>query len=905
LDSSIDKDLGLDSLSRAELVGRLEQCFEVSLPERTFASAESPRDLLTAVISAHPSTIGFRRAQPVAIAPTAAKAVPWEARTWIEVMAWHAAVHPERPHLKFYDDRDQGEQLTYRELYSEACRLAAGLMSQAVDPGSTVAIMLPTGKHYFFSFCGILLSGCIPVPLYPPPRAARIQEHLSRNVGILRNAGVEALITAAEILPVARLLAASVESLRVITTPENLAGTADPHFMVAEVDEDDLALIQYTSGSTGEAKGAALTHGNLLANVRAMATVLEAKPEDVFVSWLPLYHDMGLIGAWLGSLHHGVPLVIMSPLTFLARPVRWLRAISTYGGTLSGGPNFAYELCVRRIDAKEVEGLDLSSWRVAFNGAEPVNPDTLDRFFERFKAQGFRREAMLPVYGLAENCVGLCFPQIARGPRIETISRRLLQTTEEAVPVATDDPSALRLASCGSPLPGHEIRVVDFSDRELPERKQGRLQFRGPSATKGYYRNPQATRLLFDGDWLNTGDLGYLAGGDVFVTGRSKDLVIRAGRNIHPAELESVIGTIPGLRADHVAAFGAPNAQSGTERLVIVAETRKHSSADAEALRARINELTTDLIGAPADEVILAPPNAIPRTPSGKIRRSACRELWSEGRLGVTAPPRWLTQLRLLKTVALPVARRALGSLRANLFAFYAWSLVVIMAPFIWTAVVVSPDVAWSWRATRLGARLLARLTGTSLAVRGLDNIPAPGEACVMTANHASYVDVLALVAALPRPVSFVAKAELSRSFFTRLPLTRLGTLFVERFDPQKGLEDYRQLARASRREFPLLFFPEGTFRRMPGLLPFHMGAFAAAAAANLPIVPVVLRGTRSILRSGSWFPRPGRITLTICPPIRPEASGHRWRIALKLRDTVRQAMLQHCGEPDLQNEPY
>jgi 1-acyl-sn-glycerol-3-phosphate acyltransferase len=338
---------------------------------------------------------------------------------------------------------------------------------------------------------------------------------------------------------------------------------------------------------------------------------------------------------------------------------------------------------------------------------------------------------------------------------------------------------------------------------------------------------------------------------------------------------------------------------------VIVAETRKHSSADAEALRARINELTTDLIGAPADEVILAPPNAIPRTPSGKIRRSACRELWSEGRLGVTAPPRWLTQLRLLKTVALPVARRALGSLRANLFAFYAWSLVVIMAPFIWTAVVVSPDVAWSWRATRLGARLLARLTGTSLAVRGLDNIPAPGEACVMTANHASYVDVLALVAALPRPVSFVAKAELSRSFFTRLPLTRLGTLFVERFDPQKGLEDYRQLARASRRKLPLLFFPEGTFRRMPGLLPFHMGAFAAAAAANLPIVPVVLRGTRSILRSGSWFPRPGRITLTICPPIRPEASGHRWRIALKLRDTVRQAMLQHCGEPDLQNERY
>jgi acyl-CoA synthetase (AMP-forming)/AMP-acid ligase II len=368
-----------------------------------------------------------------------------------------------------------------------------------------------------------------------------------------------------------------------------------------------------------------------MANIRAMGEAMEASSRDVFVSWLPLYHDMGLIGAWLGSLYFAAPVSIMPPLAFLANPVRWLSTIHRHRATLSAAPNFAFELCMKSIGDDEIQGLDLSSLRMVVNGAEPVSPSTIRRFTERFRLHGFRPEAMAPVYGLAESSVGLAFPPGGRQPLIDRVQRDALSAHGKAMPAAPKDATALEFVACGRPLPRHQIRIVDETGRELPDRQQGRLQFKGPSATKQYFRSEEKTRALFDGEWLESGGLGYIAEGDVFITGRIKDMIIRAGRNIYPHELEELVGNIEGVRKGCVVAFSSPDERTGTERLVVMAETRIAEEYGVERLRSRIVEASLALLDMPPDTVLLVPPHTVPKTSSGKIRRSAARSLYESG----------------------------------------------------------------------------------------------------------------------------------------------------------------------------------------------------------------------------------------------------------------------------------
>jgi acyl-CoA synthetase (AMP-forming)/AMP-acid ligase II len=406
--------------------------------------------------------------------------------------------------------------------------------------------------------------------------------------------------------------------------------SAAPLSRFPEPGESDTVFLQFTSGSTGDPKGVVLSHANLVSNIQVMGKALGATSKDVFVSWLPLYHDMGLIGAWLGSLAHAVPLVIMSPLSFLARPQRWLQAIQRYGGTISGAPNFAYEACVSRIRDEDIEGLELRSWRVAFNGAEAVSPKTIAQFEERFAKYGFRAEAMTPVYGLAENTVGLAFPPLERGPRIDTIERETFMKTGRAV-VVEGSGDAIEVPSSGNALPGHQIRVIGPSGHELPERQEGRVQFHGPSASAGYFRNPDATADLLAGEWRNAGDLGYMADGEIFITGRQKDLIIRAGRNIFPAELEEAVGSLDGIQKGSVAVFGSPASATGTECLVVMAESRRRNQDAQEKLNAEIRSITLDLTGTPPDAIELVPLRTVPKTSSGKIRRQSARAVFEQG----------------------------------------------------------------------------------------------------------------------------------------------------------------------------------------------------------------------------------------------------------------------------------
>src|SRR4051812_29323358 len=384
LESSLERDLGLDSLGRVELLGRLERSFGIRLSEEVLASAETPRDLLQALLSGHPATgegREFKIAEPLA----AAEAAPDRTRTLVEVLEWHAQRDPDRRHILYLPGDGAPEELTYAGLLARSRAVAAGLARLNGAPGQAVGIMLPTGLEYFAAFFGVQLAGGVPVPLYPPARRSQIEDHLRRQAGILQTAGAEVLVTFPEVLTLARLLRAQLPVLRkVVTVAELSAEKETTAGAPVTVKESDLAFLQFTSGSTGNPKGVMLTHANLLANLRAIQKGADVRPDDVIVSWLPLYHDMGLIGCWMGSLYFGVPLVLMSPLTFLARPSRWLKEIQNHRGTLSAAPNFAYELCVNKIPDKQIEGLDLSSWRMALNGAEPVSPEAVRRFINRF-----------------------------------------------------------------------------------------------------------------------------------------------------------------------------------------------------------------------------------------------------------------------------------------------------------------------------------------------------------------------------------------------------------------------------------------------------------------------------------------------------------------------------------------
>jgi 1-acyl-sn-glycerol-3-phosphate acyltransferase len=895
LDDALDRDWGFDSLSRAELLFRVERALSVNLPEALLGEADTLRDIVAAAPAGGPATpAAAALPEPGPGARPAAEPAPAQLATLTAVLDWHEAEHGERCHALLHDGPGGETPLTYAELAASARRAAAGFIAHGLEPGDRVALMLPTGRAFFVAFFAALYAGAVPVPIYPPSRRSQLEEHLRRQSGILRNAGAAMLVTTAELRPAARLLRWQVGTLRRTDTIEGIAAAAGRDAApAATVAPGALALLQYTSGSTGDPKGVMLSHANLLANIRAMGETMAASPEDVFVSWLPLYHDMGLIGAWLGSLYYAALLVVMSPLTFLARPERWLRAIARHRGTLTAAPNFAFELCLRKIDDDALAGLDLGSLRMVANGAEPVSPETVRAFTRRFAPCGFRPTAMAPVYGLAENSVGLAFPPLGRAPLIDRVDRAALARDARAVPARSGDANAAELVACGRPLPGHQIRIVGATG-ELAEREEGRIQFRGPSATRGYFESPAKTRALFDGEWLETGDLGYIAGGDLFVTGRSKDIIIRAGRHIYPQEIEDAIGQIPGIRRGCVAVFGTPDPRTQTERVIVVAESRENEPLRLAALRRTARETASRFIDEPPDELVLVPPGTVPKTSSGKLRRSAARELFEGGALGRGPRAGRIQLLRLVAAGAGARMRRVAVLAGALLYAGYWWGLVVLCAAVAWPGVVLAP-APYRWPVLRGTARLFFRLSGTRIDVAGEGPWP---RAALIVANHASYLDGLVLAAVLPDEPVFVAKRELAAQRVAGPFLRALGTVFVERVAPEAGVEDAHQALATARAGRHLVFFPEGTFTREPGLRPFHLGAFVVAAKAGLAIVPVSIRGTRSILRAGRWFPRQGRIAIHRAPQLTPSGGG--FDAALQLRDGARAAILAHCGEPDL-----
>lgn len=517
-------------------------------------------------------------------------------------------------------------RMPYATLLARALLAAGRLTADGLRPGDRVALVVPEVGQFIEAFFGIQAAGLVPVPLVPPAQAGDIATFSRQSRHLLAASRAAAVITTESVAPLIDLSAHS-PAPSLVTTETLWSGPALSH--PVNVAADAMALLQFTSGSTAAPKGVVLTHANLLTNVAAIAGPggINVTPADVGVSWLPLYHDMGLIGMLLTAVCSGNDAVIMSPVLFLKRPTAWLEAISTHRGTVSFAPNFAYELCLRRVKPSQIASLDLSSWRVAGCGAEPIRPDTLQAFTERFASAGFRASAFFPSYGLAEHTLAVTMAR--NGIVVDRVDAARLGRESVAVPAQNGSP-AVRIVGCGSAFPGHEVRIVDEHDTELPDRHVGRIVAKGPSVMPGYFENPDASAEALSDGWLDTGDLGYRANGSLFVCGRTKDVIIRQGRKYHPPDLESAIADIEGFRRSGVVVFGVTRVDEADE-VVAVLEARASATSDLvmDSVRRRVRETA----GLEIDRIIVAPPGTIPRTTSGKVRRAETRARFEAGTL--------------------------------------------------------------------------------------------------------------------------------------------------------------------------------------------------------------------------------------------------------------------------------
>ncbi len=892
ISSELERDLGIDSLGRMELFSRFEKQFHVTLPSDVIATAQSLKEISRSIQQLGPSQATVQHDVVEGLLPSPFN--PDECDNFLDVLLGYAKQDPNRPHIYLWDEHDEEKIITYGELYDAASQVAAGLIARGLKPTETVALMLPSDERFFAAFWGIILAGGIPVPIYPPFRADQIEDYIRRESKILDNAQVRFLITFHAAESLSHIIQGFIPSLISVLTMDEVKQAYDV-LPELSLESSDAALIQYTSGSTGDPKGVLLTHGNLLANLRAAGKAIGVQPGDSIVSWLPLYHDMGLIGTWLGALYYGVPTTIMSPLTFLSKPARWLWAIHYHRASISAAPNFAYELCIRKIQDHELEGLDLSCWRLAFNGAEAISAHTLKRFTEKFSRYGFRAKALYPVYGLAESTVALTFPPPGREPHIDTIERDELLTHHRAVACDSSSIESLDIVGCGFPLKSHEIRIVDENDQAVKDRLVGHIQFRGPSTMHGYFRNPEATAKALHDGWLDTGDLGYSIAGELFVTGRSKDLIIKAGRNIYPQEIEDVVAEIEGVRKGCVVAFGEFDQLSTTEKLVVVVEIKPDHEQSKNALEQIITATIVDEIGLPPDHIIFVSPHTIPKTSSGKLRRSACKQLYLTGKLHKQTPAAWFQASKMFLKSAWVRSKRFVFKFGRYLYAAYMMAVVLLSILFISAVIsILTPEKAAIF--AKHWATWLARLCLIRIRINDI-RTQAYDKNVVYVSNHASYIDAFIFTAIMPPGTQFVGKQELlDLPLFGRV-MKKIGHIAVDRMDFAKSIESVDQIEQSLKAKRSIFIFPEGTFTYATGIRPFKLGAFKVVLETQTAIVPMALEGTRYVLRDGE-LPRPGRVTVTIGDPIIPASKD--WSEITRLRNETRDFISKYSGEKPL-----
>lgn len=905
LDFDFAERLGLGSIELADLLIRVGNAYAVELPSDGIGRFRRPRDMLEAIEQApgvEAAPVGQPMIAPLPESPNTGAAISTfslasGAASLLDVLRARADMDGQHPHLKFLTPDGDLSTLTYGELWEQGRKAAGGMANLGLVSGERVAILALTGPDFFVAFVGVLCAGGVPVPIYPPVRLDDLDSYVARQSRILRSAGAAFIVSDPLFEAAAALLCSATPSLRESATVASLTDCGAAPMCVATPPE--LALIQYTSGSTGDPKGVALTHANLLANTEAIsAAVVGAglRPSDVAVSWMPLYHDFGLIGTWMGlGLFAGATIVLISPIDFLAKPALWLWAIDRFRATAVATTPFGLNHVLRRVADDHITGLDLSSLKFAFMGAEPIRAYSVEDFCTRFEPYGFRRTAIAPAYGLAESCVCVTVARgLQDGPRVDHVDADLLATARRAVPAGPGSRTRT-LVSVGTPVGDQQIRVVEAHGRQeaLPDRHEGRVLVRGKSVMAGYFGRPDATAAVRVGDWLDTGDLGYLADGELFITGRVKDLIIKAGRNFHPQDIEQPIGELPGVRKGCVIAFGEENCGPGGEGIVVVAETTTEPAGHDE-LEASIRAAVVEATGTSADDVVLIARGTILKTSSGKLRRQETRQAYRDGTLVRSAAgQRPAVGARTRYRV-----QRSAGRCRETLVGTYI--AVMTMSMILMCAGITARlrDRTTTWRFLHRMVRVLFAAIGMSFQRTGVE---LPDGQAVYVSNHPTDMDPLLLLAAMRQPMWLTAKSRVLTGVLGTLA-ERLGVVAVEA-DLESSLVSYEQMNSLLARGESIHIFAEGERRHTPGIYPFRLGAFKLAASAGVPIVPLVLRGSRDVMQGRPY--RPAALEVEVLPPVWINCDPSDLAGLAKARAEVRQMFSDASGEALIDTRGY
>lgn len=553
-----------------------------------------------------------------------------------------------------FTERDSASRTWSRQEQWQAAAKAAGtLRAEGVVRGSSVVLLLPSPEEFIAAFFACQILGAIPVPLVPPWSLDRIDTHLERIAAVCRICRPQASVISGHAL--AALSAFSPGALQErafgrLVDPSRFLEAEPVTELCAEVKSCDAAMVQFTSGSTSEPRGVVLSHSALLANCFGIGAGLGFwKKHHIGCSWLPLFHDMGLIGHVLVPLLWSIPNVLLPPESFALRPESWLEAVSAYGATISTAPNFAYQVCTQRLSEAKTEALDLSRWEVALCGGEPILSPTLKGFSERFEKLGFREQAFCPVYGLAEFSLAVTLSDSAAVPESEAIDRQLFSEEGSARLVEGGE---LRMVSSGRVIAGHEVRIVDDAEEICRAGQEGSIEARGPSLMTGYLNDAVATAQCLHDGWLVTGDRGYLRAGKLYVTGRNKELIIKGGRNLYPQEAEAAAGAVAGIRPGRVVAFGIVDEESGTDLFVLLCESHEDEEQARLLLERQVLGAVRNAVGVRPDQVRIVAPGTLSKTSSGKLQRLAVRQRYLEGDLttpggkGLKLAKLWLARSR-------------------------------------------------------------------------------------------------------------------------------------------------------------------------------------------------------------------------------------------------------------------
>jgi len=551
-------------------------------------------------------------------------------RTLAQAIEYAAQNYPERG-FTFQNMTGEETKFTFVQVEEATARLAKGMQDMGLVKGDRIGLIVVEPQEFVLNFLAAIRIGVVPVPLYPPLSFGALDAYVARTTRVLEMSEAKYLFASERLQNILWSIVDEVPTLKKLVRVEDFSG-ADGRPEFPELALEDLCFLQYTSGSTSDPKGVMVTHGSLAANAEAIIMDGLDSPEDrhdVGVSWLPLYHDMGLIGFVIAPIYYVLDVVYIPTMRFIKRPNVWMDTISRHKGTITFAPNFALALATRKAKDRQLESWDLSSLRVVGCGAEPIHPSTVRAFTETMGKANMPANSVLPAYGMAEATLAMSFKPLAQEMRTVVVDAKAFQEDGKVQEPAGQDSLVFEHVSCGPTFSKHKLVAMDEAGNVLPEGSEGELCFAGPSVTPGYFNNPEATAAAYRDGWLHTGDLGYILDGEVFVTGRLKDLIILNGRNLHPQSIEWACQDVPGVRKGNIVAFSRTGANS--EELVIVLETRE---TETEQLVADVKaSVRKEISVAPADVVCL-PPGSLPKTSSGKLQRRKTRSQYLTGELG-------------------------------------------------------------------------------------------------------------------------------------------------------------------------------------------------------------------------------------------------------------------------------